>query len=125
MGPSRSPAGSSGCSATGPLIQRCVHHERRNFDARWPDSYTHRIDRQLAKAFNDFDPERGPRVARGIAAQLEEHSRRRPPACKRPGGHVRALSMTIETVSPVWEVHGYTQQGSANGDMRCLGWTRR
>lgn len=55
------------------LIQRCVLHKRRNLDDYLPDGYAQRIDRQVAKAFNDVDPERGLRVARGIATQLEEH----------------------------------------------------
>jgi transposase-like protein len=55
------------------LIQRCVLHKRRNLDGYLPDGYAQMIDRQLAKAFNDVDPQRGLRVAAGIAAQLEEH----------------------------------------------------
>ncbi|HSS11323.1 MAG TPA: IS256 family transposase [Acidimicrobiales bacterium] len=55
------------------LIQRCVLHRRRNLGDYLPDGYAKVIDRRLAKAFNDVDPKRGLRVARGIAAQLEEH----------------------------------------------------
>ncbi len=55
------------------VIQRCILHKRRNLDAYLPDGYATIIDRQLAKAFNDSDPARGLRVAKGIAAQLDEH----------------------------------------------------
>ncbi len=55
------------------LIQRCVLHKRRNLADYLPDGYAKRIDAKLAKAFNDVDPARGLRVARGIAAQLEEN----------------------------------------------------
>lgn len=54
------------------LIQRCVH-TRRNLDDYLPDGYAGVIDARLAKAFNDADPARGLRVAKGIAAQLDEH----------------------------------------------------
>lgn len=55
------------------LIQRCVLHKRRNLDGYLSGSQAKRVDGQLAKAFNDVDPKRGLRVARGIAAQLDEH----------------------------------------------------
>jgi transposase-like protein len=55
------------------LIQRCVLHKRRNLGDYLPAGYANIIDRQLVKAFNDVDPKRGLRVAKGIAAQLEEH----------------------------------------------------
>ncbi|MDQ6837758.1 MAG: IS256 family transposase [Actinomycetota bacterium] len=55
------------------LIQRCVLHKRRNLDDYLPDGYAGVIDARLGKAFNDVDPARGLRVARGIAAQLDEH----------------------------------------------------
>jgi transposase-like protein len=54
------------------LIQRCQLHKRRNLGDYLPDGYAKRIDNQLARAFNDVDAARGLRVARGIAAQLEE-----------------------------------------------------
>lgn len=54
------------------VVQRCVLHKRRNV-ASYLDAMTAKaIDRQLARAFNDADWERGLRVARGIAAQLED-----------------------------------------------------
>jgi putative transposase len=37
-----------------------------------PKGYAASVDRQLAKAFADTDPERGLKVAKGIAAQLDE-----------------------------------------------------
>ncbi len=55
------------------LIQRCILHKRRNLGAYLPDGYARSIDRALAKAFNDIDPARGLRVAKGIAATLDEH----------------------------------------------------
>lgn len=55
------------------VLQRCTLHKRRNLGAYLPDGYAGSIDRQLAKAFNDIDPARGLRVAKGIAAQLDEH----------------------------------------------------
>jgi transposase-like protein len=55
------------------LIQRCILHKRRNLDAYLPDGYAKIIDGRLAKAFNDIDHKRGLRVAKGIAAQLDEH----------------------------------------------------
>jgi transposase-like protein len=55
------------------LIQRCVLHKRRNLGDYLPKGYAERIDAQLAKAFADTDPVRGLRVAKGIAAQLDEH----------------------------------------------------
>jgi len=55
------------------LVQRCVLHKRRNIEAYLPGAYAERIDAQLAKAFNDIDPERGLRVVTGIATQLDAH----------------------------------------------------
>jgi len=55
------------------LIQRCTLHKRRNLADYLPKPMAGRIDRQLAKAFNDVDAKRGLRVAEGIAAQLEDH----------------------------------------------------
>ena len=55
------------------LIQRCTLHKRRNVADYLPKPMAGRIDRQLAKAFNDVDAKRGFRVAEGIAAQLEDH----------------------------------------------------
>ncbi|MDQ6614947.1 MAG: IS256 family transposase [Actinomycetota bacterium] len=55
------------------VIQRCTLHKRRNLADYLPKPYAGKIDRQLARAFNDIDAKRGLRVAQGIAAQLEEH----------------------------------------------------
>jgi putative transposase len=55
------------------LIQRCVLHKRRNLDSYLPEHYAPGLDRQLAKAFNDVNPARGLKVAKGIAGQLDEH----------------------------------------------------
>jgi putative transposase len=54
------------------LIQRCVLHKRRNVADYLPGAEAARVDAQLARAFNDPDPARGLRVAKGIAAQLED-----------------------------------------------------
>ena len=54
------------------MIQRCTLHKRRNLDGLLPDGYAGVVDKQLAKAFNDIDPARGLRVAKGIAAQLDD-----------------------------------------------------
>lgn len=53
------------------LIQRCTLHKRRNVGDYLDPVLGRAIDRQLARAFNDPDPARGLKVARGIAAQLE------------------------------------------------------
>lgn len=53
------------------LIQRCTLHKRRNVGDYLDPVLARAIDRQLARAFNDLDPARGLKVARGIAAQLE------------------------------------------------------
>jgi transposase-like protein len=54
------------------LIQRCQLHKRRNVGGYLPKGYAPSVDRQLAKAFADTDPARGLKVAKGIAAQLDE-----------------------------------------------------
>ena len=54
------------------LIQRCQLHKRRNVSGYLPKGYGPSVDRQLAKAFADTDPGRGLKVAKGIAAQLDE-----------------------------------------------------
>ena len=54
------------------LTQRCVLHKRRNVSDYLDPMLGKAIDRQLARAFNDADPKRGLKVARGIAAQLED-----------------------------------------------------
>jgi putative transposase len=54
------------------LIQRCTLHKRRNVAGYLPSEYGRRIDAQLAKAFADTDARRGLKVAKGIAAQLDE-----------------------------------------------------
>ena len=56
------------------LIQRCTVHKRRNVTDHLPKDRRTFVDRRLAKAFNDADPERGLRAARALARQLEtEH----------------------------------------------------
>ena len=56
------------------LIQRCTVHKRRNVTDHLPKHRRAFIDRRLAKAFNDADPERGLRAARAMARQLDtEH----------------------------------------------------
>jgi len=54
------------------LVQRCQLHKRRNVGGYLPKGYAATVDRQLAKAFADTDAERGLKVAKGIAAQLDE-----------------------------------------------------
>ena len=54
------------------LVQRCQLHKRRNVGGYLPKGYAPSVDRQLAKAFADTDPGRGLKVAKGIAAQLDE-----------------------------------------------------
>jgi len=53
------------------VIQRCVIHKRRNVAGYLPSELARTTDRQLAQAFNDIDWQRGRRVARAIATQLE------------------------------------------------------
>jgi transposase-like protein len=53
------------------VIQRCILHKRRNIADYLPEDLGKVTDRTLAKAFNDADTTRGLRVARGIAARLE------------------------------------------------------
>lgn len=54
------------------VVQRCTLHKRRNAADYLDPVLARAIDRQLARAFNDTDWRRGLRVARGIAAQLED-----------------------------------------------------
>jgi hypothetical protein len=54
------------------LVQRCQLHKRRNVGGYLPQGYAASVDRQLAKAFADTDAERGLKVAKGIAAQLDQ-----------------------------------------------------
>jgi putative transposase len=53
------------------LTQRCTLHKRRNCAGYLPRELARATDQKLAKAFNDPDWQRGLRVARGIATQLE------------------------------------------------------
>jgi transposase-like protein len=53
------------------LIQRCTLHKRRNVAAYLPKELAGRIDRRLAAAFAQADPETGLARARAIAAELE------------------------------------------------------
>jgi putative transposase len=53
------------------LVQRCVLHKRRNVVGHLDDELGATVDRKLGAAFNDTDPSRGLRVAKGIARQLE------------------------------------------------------
>jgi transposase-like protein len=53
------------------LVQRCVLHKRRNVVGHLDDELGATVDRKLGAAFNDPDPARGLRVAKGIARQLE------------------------------------------------------
>jgi len=53
------------------VVQRCTLHKRRNVGDYLDPMLARAIDRQLARAFNDTDWQRGLKVARGIAAQLE------------------------------------------------------
>jgi transposase-like protein len=53
------------------LVQRCVLHKRRNVVGHLDDELGSTVDRKLGAAFNDPDPTRGLRVAKGIARQLE------------------------------------------------------
>lgn len=53
------------------VIQRCVIHKRRDVAGYLDPILGRAIDRQLARAFNDVDWQRGLRVAKGIATQLE------------------------------------------------------
>ena len=54
------------------VVQRCVLHTRRNVSDYLGPTLARAIDRQLARAFNDTDWQRGLRVTKGIAAQLED-----------------------------------------------------
>lgn len=53
------------------VVQRCVLHKRRDVSDYLAPELARRIDRQLKAAFNDPDPARGLKVARGLATQLE------------------------------------------------------
>ena len=53
------------------LVQRCVLHKRRNVVGHLDDELGATVDRKLGAAFNDPDPTRGLRVAKGLARQLE------------------------------------------------------
>jgi putative transposase len=54
------------------VVQRCVLHKRRDVAGYLDPILARAVDRQLARAFNDTDWQRGLRVARGIATQLED-----------------------------------------------------
>jgi len=54
------------------VVQRCTLHKRRDVAGYLDPILARAVDRQLARAFNDTDWQRGRRVARGIAAQLED-----------------------------------------------------
>jgi putative transposase len=54
------------------VVQRCTVHKRRDVAGYLDPILARAIDRQLARAFNDTDWQRGLRVARGIATQLED-----------------------------------------------------
>lgn len=54
------------------VVQRCVLHKRRNLGDYLDPMLARAIDRQLARAFNDTDWQRGLKVTKGIAAQLED-----------------------------------------------------
>jgi transposase-like protein len=54
------------------LVQRCTLHKRRNLTDHLPKNQRTFVDRRLANAFNDPDPERGLRKARALARQLDD-----------------------------------------------------
>lgn len=54
------------------VVQRCVLHKRRNLGDYLDPVLARAIDRHLARAFNDTDWQRGLKVAKGIAAQLDD-----------------------------------------------------
>ncbi len=53
------------------LVQRCTLHKRRNVTDYLPKDQRTFVDRTLAAAFNDADPERGLRAAQALARSLE------------------------------------------------------
>jgi putative transposase len=53
------------------LVQRCTLHKRRNVAGYLSKEAAGRIDRRLAGAFNDTDPEKGLVRAKAIATELE------------------------------------------------------
>lgn len=53
------------------LVQRCTLHKRRDVAGYLPEELAGRIDRRLAAAFAQPDPERGLARAKAIAAELE------------------------------------------------------
>jgi putative transposase len=53
------------------LIQRCTLHKRRNVRDHLPKEQRPCVDRKLAAAFNNDDPQKGERAARDLARQLE------------------------------------------------------
>jgi transposase-like protein len=56
------------------VVQRCVLHKRRDVADYLAPELARRIDCQLKAAFNDPDAERGLKIAKGLATQLErEH----------------------------------------------------
>jgi putative transposase len=54
------------------VVQRCTLHKRRDVAGDLDPILARAVDRQVARAFNDTDWQRGRRVARGIAAQFED-----------------------------------------------------
>jgi len=53
------------------LVQRCTLHKRRNVTDYLPKQQRRFVDRKLAQAFNDPDPDKGLRAAKALARQLE------------------------------------------------------
>ncbi len=53
------------------LVQRCTLHKRRNVTDYLPKQQRTFVDRKLAAAFNDPDPDRGLRAAQALARSLD------------------------------------------------------
>ncbi len=63
------------------VVQRCTLHKRRDVAGYLDPILARAVDRQLARAFNDTDWQRGRRVARGIAASSRTSTPPRQSAC--------------------------------------------
>lgn len=53
------------------LVQRCTLHKRRNVTDYLPNQQRTFVDRKLAAAFNDADPDHGLRAAQALARSLD------------------------------------------------------
>lgn len=84
------------------LVQRCTLHKRRNVKDHLPKDQGGFVDRKLAQAFANPDPDAGLRAAKDLARALERASiPTRPPACVRDSRRCSPSGASVSvTASP-------------------------